>query len=147
MFASFCNRPIAHNLFNTHQTFENGSGERSAYYSLPKLQTEGIGNISRLPQSIRIVGQSAVCFALASALNHCCNVSAGARGRGLPTWRRMVHSPYDMSSPGSRIVLYQGRGFWHPVLPLDPDWPIQTIQDDLFETCGSTRETFVKDTT
>ncbi|MCI0412242.1 aconitate hydratase [bacterium] len=44
---------MAHNLFNTLQNFEEGS-----FYSLPRLEKEGIGPVSRLPVSIRIVLES-----------------------------------------------------------------------------------------
>ncbi len=49
---------MAHNLFNTRQSFKTGSGSDGVYYSLPKLETEGIGQVSRLPISIRIVLES-----------------------------------------------------------------------------------------
>src|SRR5437867_7142417 len=42
-----------HNLFNSLQEFENGR-----YYSLPALEAAGVGKISRLPVSIRIVLES-----------------------------------------------------------------------------------------
>jgi aconitate hydratase len=47
-----------HNLFNTLQTFDLGNGQTAKYYSLPQLEKEGVGNISRLPVSIRIVLES-----------------------------------------------------------------------------------------
>ena len=49
---------MSHNLFNTRQTFETGAGEKAFFYSLPQLENEGIGQISRLPISIRIVLES-----------------------------------------------------------------------------------------
>ena len=45
----------AHNLFNTRKTFSLANGKQSVLYSLPALQAAGIGNIARLPVSIRIV--------------------------------------------------------------------------------------------
>ena len=44
---------MTHNLFNTRQTFKTGNGNEGVFYSLPQLETEGIGQISRLPVSIR----------------------------------------------------------------------------------------------
>jgi aconitate hydratase len=44
---------MAHNLWNTLQKFENGK-----FYSLPQLEKEGLGPISRLPVCIRIVLES-----------------------------------------------------------------------------------------
>src|SRR2546430_12548224 len=46
---------MAHNLFNTLQTFSLGSGRLGKFYSLPQLEKDGIGPISRLPVSLRIV--------------------------------------------------------------------------------------------
>ncbi len=47
-----------HNLFNTRKTFLAGDGKEAAYYSLPQLEAEGLGKISRLPISVRIVLES-----------------------------------------------------------------------------------------
>ncbi len=49
---------MSHNLLNTRQEFTTGSGKAGVYYSLPQLEKEGLGKISRLPISIRIVLES-----------------------------------------------------------------------------------------
>jgi aconitate hydratase len=49
---------MPHNLFNSLQTFESGSGQTASFYSLPQLEKEGLGPISRLPVSIRMVLES-----------------------------------------------------------------------------------------
>jgi len=49
---------MTHNLFNTRQTFKTGDGGEGVFYSLPQLEKEGIGAISRLPISIRVVLES-----------------------------------------------------------------------------------------
>lgn len=49
---------MTHNLFNTRQVFQTGSGKDGIFYSLPQLEAEGVGKISRLPISIRIVLES-----------------------------------------------------------------------------------------
>ena len=49
---------MSHNLFNTQQTFTTGDGSEGKFYSLPQLEKEGLGAISRLPISIRIVLES-----------------------------------------------------------------------------------------
>ncbi len=49
---------MTQNLFNTRKTFMTGTGQDSVYYSLPQLEAEGIGAVSRLPHSIRIVLES-----------------------------------------------------------------------------------------
>ena len=46
-----------HNLFNTLQTFES-DGQCIHYYSLPALEAQGIGTVSNLPVSIRILLES-----------------------------------------------------------------------------------------
>ena len=43
-----------HNLFNSLKSFES-DGRQIQYYSLPELENQGIGKISRLPISIRIL--------------------------------------------------------------------------------------------
>ncbi|WP_124949039.1 aconitate hydratase AcnA [Sulfuriferula thiophila] len=52
-----------HNLFSTLTEFNLGNGTRGRMYSLPALEAAGIGKISRLPVSIRIV--------LEAILRHC----------------------------------------------------------------------------
>ncbi|PYL88919.1 MAG: aconitate hydratase [Verrucomicrobia bacterium] len=46
------------NEFKTLQKFDAGNGREGFLYSLPALEEQGIGNISRLPVSIRIVLES-----------------------------------------------------------------------------------------
>jgi aconitate hydratase A / 2-methylisocitrate dehydratase len=47
-----------HNLFNTLKSFKTGRGKTGKFYSLPELEKQGIGPISWLPVSIRIVLES-----------------------------------------------------------------------------------------
>src|SRR5690348_6713375 len=47
-----------HNLFDTLQSFSYGSGKSGQYYSLPQLEKAGVGPVSKLPISIRIVLES-----------------------------------------------------------------------------------------
>src|SRR5215213_6696119 len=49
---------MEHNLFNTRQSFKTGDGSDGVYYSLPQLEAEGVGKVSRLPISMRIVLES-----------------------------------------------------------------------------------------
>ncbi|MEW6313376.1 MAG: aconitate hydratase AcnA [Pseudomonadota bacterium] len=44
-----------HNLFDTLQSFKPGTGKSAQFYSLPALAKARLGDISRLPVSIRIV--------------------------------------------------------------------------------------------
>lgn len=49
---------MAHNLFNSLSTLSLSSGETLQFYSLPALEAAGLGKISRLPVSVRIVLES-----------------------------------------------------------------------------------------
>ncbi|MBS0320405.1 MAG: aconitate hydratase [Proteobacteria bacterium] len=49
---------MSHNLFDTLQTYSLASGGTGKFYSLPALEKAGIGKISRLPVSIRLVLES-----------------------------------------------------------------------------------------
>ena len=49
---------MARNTFNTLDSFDLGNGKRGQFYSLPRLEAAGVGPISRLPVSIRIVLES-----------------------------------------------------------------------------------------
>lgn len=49
---------MSHNLFDTLQTFEASSSTSGQFYSLPQLEKVGVGPISKLPVSIRIVLES-----------------------------------------------------------------------------------------
>ncbi|MEP6754934.1 MAG: aconitate hydratase AcnA [Chthonomonadales bacterium] len=47
-----------HNLFETHKSFTFSGTKTGSYYSLPQLEAAGVGPVSRLPVSIRIVLES-----------------------------------------------------------------------------------------
>ena len=49
---------MAHNLFDSLQTFTTAAGKTGRFYALPQLEKAGVGPISRLPVSIRIVLES-----------------------------------------------------------------------------------------
>jgi aconitate hydratase len=49
---------MTHELFGTRQTFKTGAGADGVFFSLPKLEEAGLGQVSRLPVSIRIVLES-----------------------------------------------------------------------------------------
>src|SRR5256714_249150 len=49
---------MPHNTFDTLDSFDLGNGKRGQFYSLPKLEAAGIGPVSKLPVSIRIVLES-----------------------------------------------------------------------------------------
>src|SRR5438874_9335647 len=47
-----------HNLFSSQQPFDLCNGQKGTMYSLPQLEKAGVGPISRLPVSIRVVLES-----------------------------------------------------------------------------------------
>lgn len=47
-----------HSLLNTLQNFSTAAGQQSWFYSLPQLERAGVGAISKLPVSLRIVLES-----------------------------------------------------------------------------------------
>ena len=47
-----------HSLFDTLQTYTYDNGKTGQFYSLPHLETAGVGPVSKLPVSIRIVLES-----------------------------------------------------------------------------------------
>ena len=49
---------MTHNLFNSLQEFRRTAGGGGKFYSLAALEEAGLGKISRLPVSIRIVLES-----------------------------------------------------------------------------------------
>ncbi|HEX8409166.1 MAG TPA: aconitate hydratase [Thermoanaerobaculia bacterium] len=49
---------MPHNTFDTLDSFDLGNGTRGQFYSLPKLEQAGIGPVSKLPVSIRVVLES-----------------------------------------------------------------------------------------
>ncbi len=51
---------MSHNLFNTLRQFKFGAGKTGNYYSLPALEQAGVGKVSRLPVSLRVVLESAL---------------------------------------------------------------------------------------
>jgi aconitate hydratase len=50
---------MSHNLFNSLQQFKYGDNT-GQYYSLPALEKAGLGKVSRLPRSLRVVLESAL---------------------------------------------------------------------------------------
>ncbi len=49
---------MPHDLFDTLQSFTAGARRAAKFYSLPQLEKAGVGPISKLPVSIRIVLES-----------------------------------------------------------------------------------------
>ncbi len=88
---------MPHNLYDTLQEFKLASGATGRFYSLPALEKAGVGKISRLPVSIRIV--------LESVLRNCDGKKVSEehvqRARQLGADRRARPTRSRSSSPAS----------------------------------------------
>ena len=91
------------NLFNARQTFETGTGLTGTYYSLPHLEKSGLGSISKLPVSIRIV--------LESVLRNCDGVKVSeAHVRQLANWQPNADRTEEVPFVVARIILQDFTG-------------------------------------
>jgi aconitate hydratase len=91
------------NLFNALQTFDLGNGKTGQFYSLPALETAGLGNISRLPVSIRIV--------LESVLRNCDGKKVTEQNiRELAGWQAKAERVEEIPFVVARIVLQDFTG-------------------------------------
>jgi aconitate hydratase len=93
----------AQNLFKTLQSFDLGNGKQGSFYSLPQLEKAGVGPISKLPVSIRIV--------LESVLRNCDGkkVSEGSV-RQLANWKPTADRTEEIPFVVARIVLQDFTG-------------------------------------
>ncbi|MGZ4965051.1 MAG: aconitase family protein, partial [Limisphaerales bacterium] len=92
-----------HNLFNTRQQFDLGNGKKGNFYSLPALEKAGVGNISKLPVSIRIV--------LESVLRNCDGKKVSEQSiRELATWDPKATRTQEIPFIVARIVLQDFTG-------------------------------------
>src|SRR5437879_1739005 len=93
----------AQNLFNTLQTFDIGTGAKGAFYSLPQLEKAGIGPISKLPISIRLV--------LESVLRNCDGKRVTDQNvRALANWKPNASRTEEIPFVVARIVLQDFTG-------------------------------------
>lgn len=91
------------NPFNSLQTFDAGSGQSGKFYSLPQLEKEGIGPISKLPVSIRIV--------LESVLRHCEGVKITEDDvRALANWQPNGERTEEVPFVVARVLLQDFTG-------------------------------------
>jgi aconitate hydratase len=94
---------MSHNLFNTLQEFSPASGKKAKFYSLPALEKAGVGKISRLPVSIRIV--------LESVLRNCDGKKvAEEHVRQLAGWKPNSPRTEEIPFVVARIVLQDFTG-------------------------------------
>ena len=93
----------AHNLFGTLQNFDLGNGQQGAYYALPQLEKAGIGPVSRLPVSIRLV--------LESVLRNCDGRRVSEQSvRALANWQPKAARTEEVPFVVARIVLQDFTG-------------------------------------
>ncbi len=93
----------AHHLFNSLQTFDVGDGRQAFFYSLPALEKAGLGPISRLPVSLRIV--------LESVLRNCDGKKVSeANVRALAQWKPNEPRTEEVPFVVARIVLQDFTG-------------------------------------
>lgn len=91
------------NPFDTRQSFDAGNGRTAAYYSLPQLEKAGIGPISKLPVSIRIV--------LESVLRNCDGVKVTEQHvRDLANWQPNAARTEEIPFVVARILLQDFTG-------------------------------------
>jgi aconitate hydratase len=94
---------MSHNLFNSLQTFDLGNGKKGQYYSLPALETAGVGAVSKLPVSIRLV--------LESILRNCDGKKVSeAAVRELANWKPNAPRTEEIPFVVARIVLQDFTG-------------------------------------
>ncbi len=93
---------MAHNLFNSLQEFSVGP-KRGRFYSLAALETAGVGRVSRLPVSIRIV--------LESVLRNCDGVKVTEEHvRQLANWKPTARRTDEIPFIVARVVLQDFTG-------------------------------------
>jgi aconitate hydratase len=93
----------AHNLFNTLQKFDLGNAKEGAFYSLPQLEKAGVGTVSKLPVSIRLV--------LESVLRNCDGKRVSEQNvRTLANWKPNAPRTEEIPFVVARIVLQDFTG-------------------------------------
>src|SRR3989449_11226425 len=94
---------MAHNPYDSLQRFTTPAGKTGQFYSLPALEAAGLGKISRLPVSIRIV--------LESVLRNVDGQKVTERDvRALANWNAKSPAPEEIPFVVARIVLQDFTG-------------------------------------
>ncbi len=90
-------------MIDTLRTFDAGNGKSGLYYSLPELEKQGIGKISRLPISIRIV--------LESVLRNCDGKRVADKDvETLANWNAKAPAQVEIPFVVARVVLQDFTG-------------------------------------
>jgi len=91
------------NLFGTLQKFDLGNGKKGALYALPQLEKAGVGPVSKLPVSIRLV--------LESVLRNCDGQRVSEQNvRALANWKAKAPRTEEIPFVVARIVLQDFTG-------------------------------------
>ncbi len=94
---------MAHSLFKSLQEFSPAPGKKGRFYSLPALEKAGVGPVSKLPVSIRIV--------LESVLRNCDGKKiTEAHVRQLANWKPQAQRTEEIPFVVARIVLQDFTG-------------------------------------
>src|SRR5690349_18665596 len=92
-----------HTLFNSLQNLDASDGGRGQFYSLPQLEKAGVGPVSRLPVSIRLV--------LESVLRNCDGKRVAEQSvRTLANWKPNSPRTEEIPFVVARIVLQDFTG-------------------------------------
>src|SRR5215207_1259989 len=94
---------MSHNLFNTLQTFTTEKGKSGQFYSLPQLEQEGVGPVSRLPVSIRVVLESVL-------RNYDEKVVEESDVRALANWEATAERTEEVPFSVARVLLQDFTG-------------------------------------
>src|SRR5579872_552696 len=93
----------SHNLFDTLQTFDLGRGKQGRFYSLPALEKDGVGPVSKLPVSLRLV--------LEAVLRNCDGKKVNEKYvRELANWQASAQRTEEIPFIVARIVLQDFTG-------------------------------------
>ena len=112
---------MSHNLFNTRLSFNLPSGKAASLYSLPALEAAGIGKISRLPVSIRIVLEAVL-------RNYDDKKVSEAHIRQLANWQPNAPRTEEIPFVVARIVLQDFTGVPLPARPIELQGCLQNSQ-------------------
>jgi aconitate hydratase len=94
---------VSHNLFRTLQEFDLGNGKLGKLFSLPALENAGVGPVSKLPVSIRLV--------LESVLRNCDGKKVSeANVKELANWKPAETRKAEIPFVVARIVLQDFTG-------------------------------------
>lgn len=94
---------MKNNLFNTLQNFDVGNGQTAQFHSLPALEAAGVGPISKLPVSIRVI--------LESVLRNCDGDKISQDDvRALANWKANEEREGEIPFVVARIVLQDFTG-------------------------------------